>query len=350
MKTAPRALPRRMAGVSLIELMISILLGMMVLAALIQVFASTSAARTEMERTSRQIENGRFAMDVLSDEIRMSGFYGELNLKTVGIPAAIPDPCSTVAADWAAAMPIHLQAFDNGAGAPGCVPGNRKPGTDVLVVRRAATCEAGIGGCAGAVNGQPYIQVSKCATETPTAPFTFDKMGVGAFTLHLKDCTTAARMRRYFVNIFYIATDNGAGTAVPTLTELQFDGATFTIVPLVEGIEELNIEYGIDNNKDGAPDTYTADPTTYTYGGCPVLPDTLPCTPNNNWAKVVTARIYLLARNLETSPNYVDPKTYELGRDALGALITVAPGDGYKRHAYTGVVRVVNAAERSDSP
>jgi len=146
MRNLHRASLRRMAGVSLIELMISILLGMLVLAALVQVFASTSASRTELERTSRQIENGRFAMDVLSDEIRMAGFYGEYNLAQEGIPATIPDPCSTVATDWKLAMRIHLQGFDNGTGVPACVPGNRKAGTDVLVVRRAATCQAGIAG------------------------------------------------------------------------------------------------------------------------------------------------------------------------------------------------------------
>ena len=340
----------RMAGVSLIELMISILLGMLVLAALIQVFASTSASRTELERTSRQIENGRFAMDALSDEIRMAGFYGEYNLAQKGIPPAIPDPCSTVPADWQLAMRIHIQAYDNGVGVPGCIPGNVKAGTDVIVIRRAATCQAGIAGCPAVVAGQPYIQTSKCATQMPTAPLVFDKAGVIPYDLQLRDCATTAGVRRYYVNIFYIATDNGAGSPIPTLTELQFDGAAFTIVPLVEGIEELNIEYGLDNNKDGGPDAYTADPNIYTYPGCPVLPDDLPCTPNNNWAKVVTARIYLIARNLETSPNYVDPKTYSIGMDAAGAPITKTYSDAYKRHAYTGVVRVVNAAERNDVP
>jgi type IV pilus assembly protein PilW len=256
-----------------------------------------------------------------------------------------------VATDWKLAMRIHLQGFDNGTGVPACVPGNRKPGTDVLVIRRAATCQAGIAGCPAEVGGQPYIQSSKCATETPTAPLIFDKSGITPYTLHARDCATVTGIRRYYVNIFYIATDNGAGSAIPTLTELQFDGAAFTVVPLVEGIEEFNVEYGIDNNKDGAPDTYTADPTNYTYAGCPTLPDTLPCTsPANNWSKVVTARVYLVSRNLDPTPNYVDPKSYSIGMDAGGLPIIKTYTDGYKRHAYTGVVRVVNAAERVDVP
>jgi type IV pilus assembly protein PilW len=334
-----------MAGVSLIELMISIVLGMMIIAALVTVFASTSAARSELERTSRQIENGRYAMELLSDDLRVAGFYGELNVKSLGAPTgALPNPCSTNVADWTSAIPLHLQAYDNGAGAPGCVPASRKANTDVLVVRRADTCEAGTAGCPAVVAGTPYFQVAKCATESPVTPFVIGLQGTAAFTLHMRNCTTGAGLREYLVRIYFISTDNGAGQNVPTLKRLDFNGAGFTETPLVEGIEELNIEYGIDNDGDGAPDAYTADPTTYIAAGCGA------CSAAQNWSNVMTARIHLLARNIETSPNYVDSKTYSLGRDAAGIPVTVTPADAYRRHAYSGLVRVVNAAERRDTP
>jgi type IV pilus assembly protein PilW len=317
-----------MAGVSLIELMISLVLGLMVLAALVTVFANTSASRNELERSSRQIENGRFAMEILSDELRLAGFYGELDLKTM-TATVLPNPCSLVIGDWRDAMPIHVYGYDNGASVPGCIPADLKANTDVLVVRRTSSCEAGVGGCAAAVAGQPYLQVSKCATEQVITPFVLGLSGTAAFTLKMKDCTTVAGLRRYLVDIYYVSNDNGSGQPVPTLKMMSFDGAAFTVTPLVEGIEWLNIEYGIDNDGDGAPDVYTTAPVTVA-----------------DWASVMTARINLLARNIETSPNYTDSKTYSLGLDAGGAVITVAPGDAYRRHVYTGLVRVVNAAER----
>src|SRR5207248_9785265 len=128
------------------------------------------------------------------------------------------------------------------------------------------------------------------------------QLGV-AGALHKRDCATVAPLRKYIVNIYFISTDNGSGVAVPTLKRLEFTGSGWTETPLVEGIEELNIEYGIDNNSDGAPDAYTADPSAYTYTGCAT------CTAVNNWMNVVTARINLLARNVDTSPNYTDSKT-----------------------------------------
>jgi type IV pilus assembly protein PilW len=59
---------------------------------------------------------------------------------------------------------------------------------------------------------------------------------------------------------------------------------------------------------------------------------------------------HLLARNLETSPNYVDTKTYHLGNDAAGNEIQVTPGQGFRRHVYSSLVRIANPAGRRDTP
>ena len=369
MKTAPipMSAPRRsMQGISMVELMIAMVLGLIIMAGLASLFASSSAARTEMERSSRQIENGRFAMELLGDDLRMAGFYGELNVRSVAPTAALQDPCSLVVKEWAMAISVGIQGYDNGAGAPGCLPGNVRPGTDILVVRRAGTCEAGAAGCDAAKDGLPYVQVSKCSPENVGGPGTSTPYKIGIrggevwgqqiaagllaipnFNLRFRDCATVALIRRYYVRIYYIATDNGAATpvAIPTLTRLDLTGAAFEKTPLVEGIEELNIEYGIDIDNDGNPDFYNTDPNTFTNGGA-----CAPCNPYFNWANVVTARVSLLARNIEPSPNYKDSKTYTLGRDAAGAEVTVKPGDDYRRHAYTGLVRVVNVAQRKEAP
>jgi len=366
-RNPPAAARRSMAGVSMIELMIAMTLGLMVLAALVSVFANSSAARNEMERSARQIENGRYAMDLLSDDLRHAGFYGEATVKsgvvttappgtvplplTIGVPAAMPDPCSTNPADWFNALLIAVQGYDNGSGigATSCLLPNQKAGTDVLVIRRVATCEAGVGTCTAAVNGQPYLQVSKCSTETPLQPFTMGLQGTDPFALHARDCATAAGIRQYYVRVYYISTDNGNGVALPTLTRMEFNGGGFTQVPLVEGIEEFNVEYGIDSTGDGAPDDYTANPNGWAGppGGC-VPAGT--CTLVNNWANIVTVRLYVLARNIDPSPNYVDAKTYSLGLNTLGGTITKTYGDAYRRHVYSGLVRIVNAAERRDTP
>jgi type IV pilus assembly protein PilW len=345
-----------MAGVSLVEMMIAVTLGLLILAALASIFASTSHSRNEIERNSRQIENGRYAMEILSEEFRMAGFYGELNTAQVMKPAAIPDPCSTDPVVWKSAVPMHVYGWDEGLNVPPCIPlANHKPRTDVVMFRRVATCEAGAVGCNPFAAGQPYVQVSRCAKEQVITPYELGITGSATgWNLQMKDCSGAntAGVRQYIVRIYYISLNNGAD-AIPTLRRLDFDGARFNDTALVEGIEELNIEYGIDwapvmgplQAADGKPEGYTTDPVTYTTPDCAGW-----CSPVQNWLNVTTARIHLLSRNIEPSPDYEDKKIYTLGSTAGGGSYDVTPGGAFRRHAYSSLVRVVNAAQRREQP
>ena len=334
---------RHQAGISLVELMISLTLGLIVLAALLTVFSNSSSARAELERTSRQIENGRYAVQLLANDLRVAGFYGELSVGSLPVPAVLPDPCSTDPAVWNTAVPLHVQGYDAGAGAPACLPIDAKPGSDVLVVRRVKTCEAGVGACENVVAGKAYIQNSLCNTDA--TQYVLDYDGAVPFPLRLKDCATPAALREYMVNLYYISTNNGSGQNVPTLTRLELNGGVFVPVPLVEGIEEINIEYGLDNDGDGQPDAYSADPTTYTYPGCTT------CTPGNNWSNVMTVQLHLLARSVDFSPGHLDTRTYRLGLNSAGVPVVVGPkNDRYRRNTYTAMVRIANAAGRRDAP
>jgi len=339
----PRQFSRRhQNGVTLVELMISLTLGLIILAALLTVFSNSSSARSELERTSRQIENGRYAIQLLANDLRVAGFYGELDVGSLPIPAVLPDPCSGNPAVWNAAVPLHVQGYDAGGGAPLCLPIDAKPGSDVLVVRRVKTCVAGVGTCENVVAGKPYIQNSLCNTDATQYVLHYD--GAVAFPLLLKDCATPAGRREYVVNIYYISTNNGSGQNVPTLTRLELNGGVFVPVPLVEGIEEINIEYGLDNDGDGQPDVFSVDPTTYTYPGCTT------CNPGNNWSNVVTVQLHLLARSVDISPGHLDTRTYRLGLNAAGIPVYVTPTDHYRRNVYTAMVRIANAAGRRDKP
>lgn len=341
---------RRQKGLSIIELMVSITLGLMILSGVLVVFVNTSAARNEVEKTARQIENGRYASELLTEDLRLAGFYGELDVGN--LPTAVPlpgDPCSITPADWRNWIPFHLQGFDEAdfaSAVTGCAFTNRKADTDVLVVRRARACSAGVDGCEAAVNGKPYVQVSLCSTQIAPDHYRLGLEGVQAFDMQKRDCSGAnpANKREYYARIYFIATDNGAGQNVPTLKRLELVGNQWQTVPLVEGIEELQFSYGLDTDADGAPNLYVADPNDHPAGAC-----NADCQ-RDNWQRVVTVQFHLLARNLDTSPNYTDTKKYVLGTDAAGNPIERTPGGAYRRHVYSGLVRVANPAARREKP
>lgn len=334
-------------GFSIVEMMISITIGLIILAGLTSILVNNSRTRTEIERANRQIENGRYAMQLLSDDFKLAGYTAEFDPSSMALPAVLPDPCLTTPAALQAALPLHVQGYDNAATIPSCLS-DVKPGTDILVIRRASTCEAGVAGCAAAANnGTPYFQASLCFNATElNFPIASNASYLGSYyqldtnlaslTLHKRDCATAppgtvAGIHRYRTHIYFIANNNNSGDGIPTLKRAELgSGPAFAIVALVDGIENLQIQYGVDSPiVDGIPDSYMANPGTA-----------------GNWGAVVAAKINLLARNTEQTSGYSTTKTYTLGYDANDAPITVSFTDSYKRHAYQSQVRLNNPAGR----
>jgi type IV pilus assembly protein PilW len=334
---------QRDRGFSLVELMVAITLGLMIVAVIGTLFANTSRARSDLERSSQQVDSARYAVETISEDLQLAGFYGELNIAAFPVPTVLPDVCSLNPSAWLGAVPVHVQGYDQAMGVPACVPASIVPATDVLVVRRVRTCQASTPGCDPLVPTEPYLQVALCGGSPASS-----RIGIAAdtaFSLTQKDCTTPAGLRRYVVHVYFISSNNGLGLNTPTLKRLEFNGAAFVEVPLADGIEQLQIEYGIDTDGDGSPDQYAADPTTFTYPGCGG------CTSGDNWANVVTAKIHVLARSIDTVPGHLDRKVYELGTGAGGTPVRLGPfNDGYSRHVYSAAVRLMNPSGRRDRP
>ncbi len=345
-RRAPMRLGRH-SGLSLVELMISIAIGLALLAGITSLISQQSAATTELDKASRQIENGRYATQLLREDLELAGFWGEYY--DVAAASSLYDPCAMTVADLTAAISLPIQGYDSPATVPsplsGCLTdADHKAGTDILVVRRAETATIPL---ASAVPGQPYVQAGLNVSST------MDKViGTGSdtsvFTLKKRD-GTAAPLRNYAVHIYFVSACNvpasgtsctgsgdDGGKPVPTLKRLELGVtggvASFSITPLAEGIENMQLDYGIDADGDGTPDYYTTG-TSNNAGTAMTATD---------WGNAVTVRLNILARNTELSAGHDDAKTY-----TLGAAGTVGPfHDAYKRRVFTEVVRATNPSGR----
>src|SRR5512140_3427838 len=90
-------LGRHQRGMTLIEWMISITIGLILLAGLGALIAQQSRTQAELDKSSRQIENGRYAMQLLQDDIQLAGYYGEYSaVAGLPVPATLPNPCSVM--------------------------------------------------------------------------------------------------------------------------------------------------------------------------------------------------------------------------------------------------------------
>ena len=350
--TAPSLYPCPQAGLTLVELMISMAIGLILVAGIATLIARQSSSRAELDKSGRQIENGRYAMTLLQDDIHHAGFYGQY-AGGFTAPAALPNPCDTTAATIDAALAMPLQGYDAPASVPAplssCLPdANHIPGTDILVVRRLEADDT-LPTISTLVAGQIYVQTTPIAKVTGLGPDPTPATP-SVYTLKQKDAVTAAELRKYVQHIYFLSPCNiyaaGAttctsaadnGSPVPTLKRLEMTPVagvtTMVTVPLVDGIQNMQLDYGIDNT--GVAGAQGDGTPTTPFVTSPAVAD---------WPNVMAVQVNLLARNADPSGGYVDSKTYN-----MGVAGTAGPfSDAYKRHAYSANVRVINPSEQRE--
>jgi len=372
-------------GLSLVELMIAMALSLIIVAAIAQLFAGMSRANQEMAKTSSQIENARFSIQFITNDLVHAGYWDSFvpefddltfdDTAPTDYPTIVPDPCATATFPLTAAVRnqligLPIQVYNAVPGSCGTALPNKLANTDVLVVRHVNTCVPGDTNCETDVSGKLYFQASNCEDELDLGQnYVFDP---SAHSLKQIDCLAVESKRKVIQNIYYIrdfAVTGGDG--IPTLMRSEFDlvGGTLAQQPavaLVEGIERFRVELGIDSLSDtGAtvfPIAAAPDPNAiidwaddnnltspqnrgdgipdgafiYCGAGCSVY----------QLANTVAVKLYILARADVATPGYTDTKDYKLGSPAA-----IGPfNDSFKRHVFSTTVRLNNVAGRRETP
>lgn len=323
---------RKQLGLTLVELMVAIAISLGMIGALVTLVVNNSRTGAEIDRAARQTENGRYAMDMLSGELRLAGFYGELAV--AGLTYTTADPCETDGAalgfDTAGSttVPVSVQGVAGTVAdpAPACIS-NHLANTGLLAVRRVSTTTTPAVAASLTANDM-YLQTSRCDTDPTGTPFVFSTTAAD-FTLKTLDCGATAPVRRYVGRTFFVASCNDCGSdTIPTLKRAEFSAGNIEITPIAEGIQEVQFEYGFDTNGDGSPDEYRTG-----LSG-------VAAAPNNDWANVMAVKIWILSRTTDPSPGYTDKKVYDLGTFGQRGPFN----DNFKRRAYSQVVRLNNPA------
>ncbi|MDR6535680.1 PilW family protein [Variovorax soli] len=346
---------RHTRGFTLVELMVAILLGLFLIIGLISLLVSTVTSRSELDKTGRQIENGRYALQVLSEDIQMAGFVGASASTAFATVAPTACPTNVAALGYFATtspgtsnVPLPVQGLSS---TPSCIS-NVMAGTAMLVVTRVNTNPVLP---AAAVATETYLQVSTCANDT--VPFAVASgASAASFPLMQKDCLTSnlAPLRKIVQHVYFVSTCNVCGTdTTPTLKMAEYLNGEMKITPLAEGIENLQLDYGIDMDANGSPDCYTSNPASppaaeIAVGVCPQTTPAYDWTSAmSNWANVMAIRIHVLARNTETSGTWTDTRTYDMGL----AVPSAGPfNDRIKRHVYSTVARLYNSSGQREIP
>ena len=303
----------------------------------------------QLANSATQIENGRYALDVISQEVALGGYFGDSN--PIGAAAwSVPNLCAAATnalgfSNSPATVPVAIYGYAYGTNPSAPCLSNVVPNSEIMVVRRVSTTSA----TTTSMNtGQAYLQGSFCTTDT--SPFIFSSGAAATFTLHDKTCNTAAELRQASVRIFYLSTcdrcSNG-GDGIPTLKVAELSGGALQPpTSIAQGIEDVHFSYGVDMDGNGSADCYVSDPGVDNSALCTTVGGyNWTASPVTNWSNVTAVRINVLARTLAPTPGWKDSRSYDLGRGTPSApVLSVPTNDRYKRHVYAEVARVVNVA------
>lgn len=350
MKTSAQLMPcERQRGFSLVELMIAMTIGFIVLAGIGYLYVESRQAFRSMDNLSRMQESARYALEIMARDIRMAGYRGCAsssgdfhNTLSKGTESAynfgLPiNGYDGVGANWTPALPTDTGGLNNL---------NILDGTDAIILRSAF-------GSGTTVSKQPgnssadlqittpndlaindIVLVTNCKAATVFQVTNMNVNGTGQNVVHNTGTSSPGNSTKDLVENYsasggeiikmqsksYIIRTGASGR--PALW--QFDNykpaAGDNPAEIAEGVENMQILYGIDADSNGIVESYSAANAVA------------------NWSLVAAVRISLLVAG-----NDDNVATSKQKYNYNGALVE-AP-DRRLRQVFTTTVSVRNRTQ-----
>lgn len=326
--TKSNLLLRNQSGMTLIEIMVAMLLGVFLIAGVLQIFIGSRQSYRLADGQSRLQENGRYALEIISHDLRLAGYIGCSSVSTVaptnpvviannplvapvahaGIPAVVAASTITGGNDNAA----NSFTTPNPALSASPLTTDVIQGTDAITVQfgescggyttaamttvdttgnipASNTCGINLGtGTTYLLIGTPLV-IADCSTAhvfRASAGTSQNKTalpaGAGTATSALgKSYAAGSEIMLFRSYTYYIASGAGGQPALWRFDNNKPASGSVNPEELIEGIENMQILYGIDSDANGSANQYKAAPT------------------NAELPNIVSVRVVLTARSIE---------------------------------------------------
>lgn len=347
-------------GFSVVELMVALLLGLFLVSGVTGMYISSKQTNRMTDNLSRLQESLRFSLEFISRDIRMAGY----------MPCRFP-PTTTNAiiggnTTWYMDFfNFGVRGYEGGAfpGAPivGTNPGERVAGSDALAILKGSVYSSSLTfhDSAGDVftlqntftdtdfdigrvaivcdpRQASLFQVSSVDFGTQTINYGDNTViAPGNFTTTIGNYSDDAQITSFEPVIYYIA----VSTQNPSITSLKkqylearlvggIEVAQMREEELLEGVESMQILYGVDVDNDQIADRFEAANDIAA----------------NEWADVITVRLGLLMATGEQVTTQIDANTYNVA----GTLIsdTSTPAHGADRRLRYVINTTINLRNR----
>lgn len=347
---------RRQLGLSIIELMISLTLSLVVLSALVYIYVSSRGTYRGNEAVARIQENGRFAMDWLSREIRSAGFFGCVSRGLTPV----------IIADGFSGFSMGLQAVagaENGSGWTSA-PSNYLRGDVLYLSGMYGTAANVLDTSVSANNNNPVnanVKVDRCiglnqydlvlatncaratimrVTNEPEKGSCPPTSGSNTVSDANNNNTEDFRLNppytvqqrailyKFFAFAYFVGTNPAGRPALyrHSAGYTTHAGATVNVVneEVAENIEDMDLLFGEDTTGTGNVDVYR------------------PASEVVSWANVISVRVTLVAVSPDTGAT-AQAQTYYFGANNNGTAVgwrTV--NDSRLRQVFTSTVALRN--------
>jgi type IV pilus assembly protein PilW len=353
---------KRQSGLSLVELMVALVLGLIVVAAVIELFISTRQLYRTQDVKARMQEDGRYALYHIGELLARAGYRGCNSLMTQKAAddedfdsgetqgARAMQNLLTTDADyfWSMEQPVFGHEASGNVWEP-AKPGalnDAVTGSDILTIRTVGSAyipilsqqnnyfevgtDNGLDDCDPALEPNTcsnIVMVSNCdfttvfqVTNDPSNGQLHYAAGTGIPGNKNEELVGIYGPNSWVNTIashsFYVR-NNPDG--VPSLYQKTLDGSAQAIL---EGVEQMQIQYGVDTNGDLAVDSYeNANNVAF-------------------WSEVVSVRISLVMVNLEDDGIDTNLALGDGGYFLNG--VEVNPDDGRLRRVYTQTIMLKN--------
>jgi type IV pilus assembly protein PilW len=345
---------RAARGFSVVELMVAMTISLLLLAGVVSIFVSSKSSYETNERLSRIQENGRFALNSIMTDLRASGFVGcarqptylssSLNDATALQWNFLAGPVTgfeaTGVATWSPSMDAEIPA--------------PLSGSDVLVVRvpmRERVALPLVANLGAPTNALQIAAGSTDSVRTGDIALAYSCEAISVFQVSNYDPATGTiahaanaagqvpgnanstvnySYREDVTHVVPIETvayfiaessrvDDEDDPAPAGTTSLWRRRGLNDPEELVEGIEQIQVQYGVDTNGDVIVDEYR------------------PADAVVDWNDVISVSVALLVRSLEEYGTDIDQRAYN-----LLDVVVAAPADRRLREVFTATASIRN--------
>jgi len=325
-------------GFSLVELMIAMGLSLVLMVGILEAFNSHKKSYDLIQSSNELQENGRVSGALIAESLRMADHWAGVAAEDVEfghmILTSSPGACN---ATWVFNSTEAVRGYEgestieNVNGFPiACIePEEYVENSDLLMLRyadgRLLTNDVDISHDRN--SKQYFVRVT-----TGFSAYVFNGANnhVAVSKVPAENGTYNMRYRAelYFLRPCSNKVNGNCLDGLPTLTRLTLNGNKFTQQALVEGIEQLQFSYGVDQNDNQEIDHY------------------LTANAVSDWRAVISVRLSLIARSLKEDASLDESgKEYLMDGDmeALGSGYVVSFSDKrFRRKLYQREVYIRN--------